>query len=32
MTNHGNPKTHPEYLHEHVWKWIDKQLKRIEKK
>ena len=31
MTNHGNPKTHPEYPHEHVWKWIDKQLKRIEK-
>lgn len=31
MTNHGIPKTHPEYPHEHVWKWIDKQLKRIEK-
>ena len=31
MTNHGNPRTHPEYPHEHVWKWIDKQLKRIEK-
>ncbi len=31
MTNHGNPRTHPEYPHEHVWRWIDKQLKRIEK-
>ena len=19
MTNHGNPKTHPEYPHEHTW-------------
>ena len=21
MTNHGNPKTHPEYPHEHTWDW-----------
>ncbi|MBQ8281313.1 MAG: hypothetical protein IJZ25_02785, partial [Lachnospiraceae bacterium] len=21
MTNHGNPKTHPEYPHEHIWDW-----------
>ena len=21
MTNHGNPKIHPEYPHEHVWKY-----------
>ncbi len=23
MTNHGNPKNHPEYPHEHLWKFDD---------
>lgn len=21
MTNHGNPTTHPEWPHEHIWDW-----------
>ena len=21
MTNHGNPKTHPEWPHEHIWRY-----------
>ncbi len=28
MTNHGNPKTHPEFPHEHIWKY-DKDGKPI---
>ena len=28
MTNHGNPKLHPEYPHEHMWIWSDGILKR----
>lgn len=23
MTNHGNPKLHPEWPHEHIGEWID---------
>ena len=28
MTNHGNPKTHSEYPHEHTWDWSDGNPKR----
>ena len=28
MTNHGNPKTHSEYPHEHIWDWTDGNPKR----
>lgn len=23
MTNHGNPKLHPEWPHEHIWEWVN---------
>ncbi len=29
MTNHGNPKTHPEYPHEHLWDWTNGKAKRL---
>ena len=28
MTNHGNPKTHPEHPHEHIWDWSSGNPKR----
>lgn len=28
MTNHGNPKTHLEFPHEHIWEWIKGKLFR----
>lgn len=28
MTNHGNPKTHPEHPHEHTWDWSGGNPKR----
>ncbi len=28
MTNHGNPKRHPEYPHEHFWDWSNGNPKR----
>ncbi|NLL80604.1 MAG: hypothetical protein GX234_12630 [Clostridiales bacterium] len=28
MTNHGNPKTHPEHPHEHTWDWSSGNPKR----
>ena len=28
MTNHGNPKTHPEHPHEHIWDWSGGNPKR----
>lgn len=30
MTNHGNPKKHPEYPHEHRWTYKDGKMKRME--
>ena len=29
MTNHRNPKNHPEYPHEHIWEWINEVRKKI---